>query len=209
MIISDSHHFIFIHIRKAAGVSVRNQLKPYAISRPDDLLSKIKSKSGIEKDYQRFYFQMHSDLMSLKKRMPEEKFSNYFKFAYVRNPWKRVLSEYLYIRSKPEHGRYKKVIKMSFDEYIIYQAKRFDAHQVNMLCDKNGKLQLDFTAKFENLQNDWKHICDKIQIEYKALAHLNKNKTFPTEEYFTQKNKLLIEKLWQRDIEMFEYTFED
>src|SRR5690606_34309859 len=114
MLISDSHRFAFIHIRKSAGSSVRNALKPYAIEKPTDLLSKLKSKTRIENNYQHFYFQLHSDVMLLKSVMPKEVFNSYFKFAYVRSPWTRLLSEYLYIQRKPNHGRHKKVSKMSF-----------------------------------------------------------------------------------------------
>lgn len=209
MLISDSHKFIFIHIRKAAGSSVANCLKPYSIEKPSSLLSKIKSKSRFEHDYQKFYFQLHDDIMLVKKVMPADTFNNYFKFAYVRNPWKRLLSEYLFIRRNTEHGRYKKVIKMNFSDYIFYQAKRFDAHQVNMLTDKKGSLQMDFVAKFENLHEDWETICTKTGIKHINLPHLNSNPDIDYNDYFNAKNIALIEKLWKRDIDMFEYSFDD
>ena len=190
MLISDSHKFIFVHTRKAAGSSIRDTLEPLSIQKPTDILSKVKSRVlQIEGDYHKFAFRQHSDIMAAKKTMPKELFDSYFKFAFVRNPWKRLVSEFEFIKRRPTHGRYKKVMKMTFTDYIKYQAKRFDAHQINMLADKNGKIQMDFIGKFENLQEDWNFICNKLGIENKELCHRKKALTVDYNNYYNSDNK--------------------
>ena len=66
MLISHSHRFIFFHVAKTAGLSVRNALQPYAeeptkfkIKRPpkrkagvrvasvDELVDKLKTEAGV------------------------------------------------------------------------------------------------------------------------------------------------------------------
>ena len=210
MLISDTHKFIFVHIRKAAGSSIRDTLEPLSIQKPTDVLSKIKSRIlHIEKDYHKYAFRQHSDITMVKKIMPKELFDTYFKFAFVRNPWKRLVSEFEFIKRRPDHGRHKKVIKMTFTEYIIYQAKRVDAHQINMLADKDGILQMDFIGKFENLQEDWNYICDKIGVKNKQLSHRKKATKVDYDNYYNGDNKEVIAKLWKKDIDTFGYKYED
>lgn len=209
LLISDKHQFIFIHIRKAAGASINKLLKPLSNKQPRDLLSKLKSKSRLEKDYHKFNFQAHDDINIVKKIIPPEIFKSYFKFSFVRNPWARLVSEYEYIRKEKNHHRHKKVMKMDFQTYIRYQARRFDAHQINMLADRNCILLMDFIGKFENLNNDWGFVCEKIGIPFLLLPHENRNKQVDYRSYYSDDEKNLVKKLWQRDIEAFDYSFEE
>ncbi len=210
MLISDSHQFIFVHTRKAAGSSIRETLEPVSIQKPNTIISKLRSRVFlIENDYRKFAFRQHSDIMSVKNIMPKELFEVYFKFSFVRNPWKRLVSEYEFIKRRPDHGRHKKLIKMTFNQYIVYQAKRHDAHQIHMLADKNGKILMDFIGRFENLQEDWNFICDEIGIENKQLSHRKKAGKVNYSNYYNDENKKLVTKLWEKDIDAFGYAYKD
>ena len=207
MLISDSHKFIFVHVRKAAGSSIRDTLEPLSLVKPTDAWSKIKSRFlRIEKDYHRYAFRQHDDINVAKRLMPPELFASYFKFAFVRNPWDRLVSEYEFIRRRPDHGRYPKVIKMEFDQYIRYQSKRFDAHQINMLADSKGQLLMDFIGKFENLQEDWNYVTDRLGITDKKLSHRKKAGIKDYASYYTPQTRALVAELWKRDIEAFGYA---
>lgn len=206
MLISDSHQFIFVHVRKAAGSSIRDTLEPLSIVKPTDTWSKIKSRFlKTEKDYKKYAFRQHDDINVAKRLMPPELFEAYFKFAFVRNPMERLVSEYEFIRRRPEHGRYSKVIKMDFKNYIVYQSKRYDAHQINMLADKNGNLLMDFIGKFENLYEDWGRVTDKLGIENKQLTHRKKAGIKDYDSYYDDETRALVSDLWKRDIVAFGY----
>ncbi len=206
MLISDSHQFIFVHIRKAAGSSIRDTLEPLSLVKPTDNWSKIKSRFlRTEKNYKKYAFRQHDSINVAKTLMPPELFESYFKFAFVRNPWDRLVSEYEFIRRRPDHGRHSKVMKMGFEKYIVYQSKRFDAHQINMLADKNGNLLMDFIGKFENLHDDWNRVTDKLGIENKELTHRKKAGIKDYNSYYTDESRALVSELWKRDIEAFGY----
>ena len=209
MKISDTQQFIFIHIRKAAGGSVNNILHEYALPRPRDLKSRLKSKLRLETDYHKYSFRQHCTILDVKRVVPQAVFESYFKFAFVRNPWKRLVSEYEYIRRQTKHGRHSKVIQMDFPTYIRYQAKRKDAHQINMLADSNDQILMDYVGKFENLHEDWKHICDQIGIPHQELPHLKNAKIVDYNSYYTPENRDLVTQLWKRDIEAFGYAYTD
>lgn len=209
MLVSDSHQFIFVHIRKAAGSSIRDTLSPLSISVAKNLKAKIKSKVlRIEKNYHKYSYREHSPISHAKNLMTPQLFDSYFKFAFVRNPYTRLISEYEFIRRRPDHGRHKTVIKMTFDQYIKYQSKRFDAHQINMLADKGGNLQMDFIGRFENLHEDWAFVCDKLQIMNAELSHRKKASKVNYKDYFNPESIELVAKLWKKDLQTFNYQYQ-
>ena len=210
MLISDSHKFIFIHIRKSAGGSIGKTLRPISIAINKDPISKIKSRFlKIETNYQKFAFRQHCSILQVKEVIPKAIFNDYFKFAFVRNPYTRLVSEYEFIKRRPDHGRHKKVTNMDFHEYILYQSKRIGAHQINMLADKNGVLQMDFIGRFENLQEDWNYVCDKLNLVKTDLSHQKKAPEVKYNDYYNEENRNLVASLWKKDLEVFGYDYED
>ena len=101
MLISDSHKFIFLRMRKVASRSMRAVLQPLCIPRPPGRLQHVLSRARLVWDYHDYVFRAHESILAAKRRMPEENFNNYFKFAFVRNPWERLVSEYEFILRNP------------------------------------------------------------------------------------------------------------
>ena len=62
MVVSDSHEFIFVRVRKTASRSMRSQLEPYLLPRPANPLARIKSRAGLERDYRKFRFRAHDEI---------------------------------------------------------------------------------------------------------------------------------------------------
>ncbi len=209
MLISDSRQFIFVHIRKAAGTSMVNALIPYTLAKPEGLGARLKSRARLEWDYQKYRFRKHEDILAAKKRMPAAVFSNYFKFAFVRNPWDRLVSEYEFIRKQTDHGRHSRVMKLSsFADFIQMQSQRRDAYQLQMLSDKDGELLVDFVGRFENLDEDWQKVCKSANIPHQPLAHINKTKHRDFREYYDHSSIDIVATYWADEIKLFKYKFE-
>ena len=112
MLISDSHQFIFLRMRKVASTSMRQILRPLCIPTPQGKLAYLKSRARLEWNYQQYVFRAHDNIVSAQRRMPRQDFDSYFKFAFVRNPWERLVSEYEFLLTSPAHGRYSRVKKL-------------------------------------------------------------------------------------------------
>ena len=208
MLISDSHEFVFVHIRKAAGTSVRQILKQVSLPKNKSLWYKFLSRNGFPVHYHKYSFRKHADLIEAERSMPVELFKRYFKFAIVRNPWDRLVSEFEYIKTQPTHSRHNRLSHMSFAEYISFQAQRPAAHQVNALMLKDGSLGVDFVGKLETLETSLAHIGEHIGLSFADLPHINKIKRKDYREYYDQQTRDQVADLWQRDIEAFDYRFD-
>lgn len=209
MLISDSHKFIFLRMRKVASRSMRAILQPLCIPRPSGRLQHALSRARLVWDYHDYVFRAHESILSAKRRMPEENFHNYFKFAFVRNPWERLVSEYEFILRNPHHGRYKRVKQLgSFPDFIRMQVPRKDAYQVNMLCDRRGNMLMDFVGKLENLDEDWRTVCSRIGIAHQTLPRENVSDRKPYQDYYDEASVALVAKHWAREIELFGYSYD-
>lgn len=209
MLISDSHEFIFLRMRKVASTSMRAVLRPLCIPTPQGRLAHFKSRARLEWDYHNYVPRAHEDILTVKHRMPAEKFDKYFKFAFVRNPWERLVSEYEFILNRPRHGRYKRVTKLAnFNEFIQMQIPRSDAYQLNVLCDRQNRSLMDFIGKLENLESDWRTICERIGIPYQGLPRKNVTERKPYQDYYNAESIKLVATHWAREIELFEYSYQ-
>ena len=145
----------------------------------------------------------------------KQKWNDYFKFTIVRNPWDRLLSYYLnkvYVRGRPWmcKPKYRAHKGMTFKELI--QA----LYQENLkTCDIHYRLQthmfpqskVDFIGRFENYQEDFNTICDKIGIPQQQLPHKNSTKHKHYTEYYDDETKQIVAEKYAKDIEYFGYEF--
>jgi len=156
-------------------------------------------------------------------------YKDYLKFAFVRNPWDRLVSCYINKMTKPinfENTYFKQGIYIDFIRYGIFKAgmnfKEFvkevckipdeisDEHfrsQYTFITDENETLIVDFIGKFENLQEDFNKISGKIGLKNIELPKLMSTKHKHYTEYYDEETKKLVAERYKKDIEMFGYEF--
>ena len=213
--IADKHKFIFVHIPKTAGKSVCRVL----IERFED--------ARLVGDAVRcaHLALMHDTLIEYDASI-KESLDNFFTFTFVRNPWDRMVSFWKYFQAQKTDG-YQTIPNMSFKEFLLnfesvmkcarndhwlnpYRKHMFTSCQLDFITDKNGEPKINFVGKFENLQEDFNHICKKINIKAVKLPHDNKvsggweeNKSY----YSSQECIDEVAKRYKKDIDFFKYDF--
>jgi len=145
-----------------------------------------------------------------------------FSFAFVRNPWSRLVSSYFYLKtggSSKEPGDAEDNEKYlsgysSFDNMLLnwsdelFNQMHFKP-QYEWLCDDTGKLLPDFIGKIENFQQDFDKVCDSIGIPHAQLPHNNKTEHKHYTEYYDDVTREIVAEKYAKDIERFGYEFEE
>jgi len=187
MLISHNNNFLFVHICKTAGSSVRLALEPYADEMPDDRLSKLASKLGLVRGKERVYIPKHASGLYARPRLGAETFNRLYKFTFVRNPWDLLVSSFHYIKGNERHHRHAKVSKLNtFEAFVEYEIRRGKLHQHKAICEKDGTFLVDFIGRFETPEKDFKHICKEIGVE-PCLPHANASRHFSYRSYYNQR----------------------
>ena len=196
MIISHKHKFIYIAISKTGTTTIHN-----AFSNLDDETLFIEKANKGNKNRVNKSLYKHIIATDLKKQI--ENYDEHFKFSFVRNPYDRVVSwvHYLLRERKINFNKY------SFNDLIIKCPKWiFTKQQFDMLFEGDSCL-IDFIGRFENLQEDFNIICDKIGIPQQKLPHKNKSKHKHYTEYYDDETRQLVAEKYAKDIEYFGYEF--
>lgn len=203
MIISHSKRFIFVHIYKVAGTSIKTALKPYA----DVIYRKYTLRRVLYVLRLLDSIGEHATALQIRERVSADVFEDYFKFAFVRNPWDWQVSLYHYIRSHRFHPEHREVKLLSgFPEYVAWRTANDRVLQKDFVTDRNGNLLVDFLGRFENLSADFASICARIGVN-EVLPHRNASPRSNYTRYYDNQTAGLIAKHYWEDVRLFGYRF--
>jgi hypothetical protein len=206
--ISHKHKFIFIHIPKCGGTSIER-----ALLREHGLAGSLTKDQ--KKEFGLYY--AHNGIHVQHQKIDEyddiyEK--KYFTFAFVRNPWEKLLSEYFYIlENKSNSDFYSKF--PSFKHFVLHDGieERFyrnyahDIPQIDFILNIKKNKLTNFVGRLESLQQDFDFVCDRIGIPRQQLPHKNKSKHKHYTEYYDEETKSIVAEKYAKDIEYFGYEF--
>lgn len=218
MLLSVKHRFLFVHIAKTGGTSVRASLQPLRRrdpwSWPMYLCSRLSHLSGhrIAGKLPR-----HAKIIAAKELLPKDFFDSLFKFAFVRNPWDLQVSSFYHIRrERPHHlgghTEFADFLRWKLDPERPYQY-HLDTSielQTDYLIDLRGTLVVDFIGRYERLEDDFATACRHIGIAPPPLAHKRKaaDRQRDYRGYYSDETAELVAHHFRRDIELLGYTFD-
>ncbi len=219
MLISYRKNFLFVHIAKTGGTSVRAALRRYRwggwytvplwLASQASQLTQPRHKLGLK-------FPRHAKAVAALEMLPTPVFDELFKFAIVRNPWDLQVSSFHHIgREKPEVvdgvKSFADFLKLKFDperpyDYMLDTSAEL---QHEYLINLRGEVIVDFIGRYERLQADFDTICERIGIAPFALPHLRKSSEREDYRgYYTDELVDLVARHYRRDIEILGYRFE-
>ena len=78
--------------------------------------------------------------------------------------------------------------------------------QYEFVCNKNGKIIVDYVGKFENLNQSLDEINDILKSDFE-LEHHNKTDKKDYKDIYTPEMIEKVHQIYQKDIDIFEYNF--
>lgn len=201
MIISPSHKFMFIHIPKAAGTSVRMFFvdNPAVVVDKSDRLTGSRHETMVE-----FYERLGRDAKSYK---------GYYKFCFVRNPWDRIVSAYHYLQInmsnlKEKFSSFEEFIDLIADENSLTNQYRTMRPQVDFFLDKDGQRLVNLVGRYETMEDDLKKIGKRLNLDI-DLDRINVSQRGHYRDYYNDDTAAIISQRFARDIDYLGYTFDD
>ena len=205
MVLSDAKKFLFIHIPKAAGTSVRSALEPYAVT---DYLAYSR---GIE-DYigRQRRFPPHVSYVGAAKVL-KVNLNEYYTFACVRNPWDRYVSMYEFVLATPTHALHARCAEGGFGGFIgdVTGGKAtFDSkHQIAFLARMPGMKPVAFVGKVENIAEDFAVVCRALGLGDIELPVLNRTDHQHYRSYYTDTTRAQVANYCAQEIVTYGYRF--
>lgn len=203
MPISHKHKSIFVHIPKCAGSTVEKTLEIYG--------SDNKGNNNIlDKDILFGHNVQHYTYDEIMKNVDKD-VSDYFSFSFIRNPWDRMVSEFFW--RKPWDQEIK---NHSFSDFIE-RICDFDLNhpemcphfieQYKFILDKNGNKLVDFIGRTENFNKDFGYIIKKLGIKDYLSVNKTVHKNYTS--YYNKKTRQMIFNKYKKDIQYFDYKFQN
>lgn len=207
MLISRRHGYIYVHVYKVAGQSVKMALRKHEMR----WLPGINTLAAIALESPPAYafrpLGAHAGAAQIRDWLGPEEFARLFSFAFVRNPWDWQVSLYHFIRHNKVNYQRRMVSEMSFDEYIRWRVDEDRHLQSEYLCDRHGELLVDFVGRFEQLEADFATIATKLGLRLR-LPHVNATRHDDYREHYTDETAGLVAEAFAPDIDRFGYSFE-
>lgn len=214
--ISIEKKFLFIHVPKTGGNSIQNILSKYS---EDKIVTLAKHQDGIERFEVRsnkYAIQKHSTLNQYRKEIEPEIFKRLFKFSTIRNPWDLCISYYFSPhRGKIEWNRdsFKELIQTipTIRHYLMIEsiADRLNRKLHISFSNKAKPLDcdIDFLIRFEKLNEDFKKVCDILEIPFVELPQRNKSKREHYTEYYDDELIELVRRRFSDEIKHVNYIY--
>ena len=241
MIVSHSKKFIFLHGRKTAGSSIGIALMRYLESgdiargyitgglsegavppdwnrsllhiRPLDLL---RSQPRVQA-YRRFVKEQHGiasthmNAKEIKDYLGEERWSEYFKFTFERNPFDRIVSFYYWrirgLNNPPLFAEFVDALcdgDLDFlDQYNLDNFSNLPFYTID------GEIAVDFVGQYNRLNKDLAFVFDSLGMGRDVLLPKNKSGIRPpTARYESLASKEMtvsLSKLFEKEMALFGY----
>jgi chondroitin 4-sulfotransferase 11 len=186
-VISHKHKYIFIHIPKTAGTSIKKYLSSFRSKEdyqsPEDPLENF----GHNKlSYYEFKYKNIED---------------FYKFCFIRNPYDRMVSLYKYT---------KKWLKFNYSFLKFCQSIKIGKKYTNNIIWEDHyepqsnyiSSKINFIGRTETINDDFKKICKDINVPYKKLPQLNDSNKESI--YICKECSQIIENLYESDFNFYE-----
>lgn len=209
MIVSHRHRFVFAAVPKTGTHSVRQALR-------EQLGDRDVEQVGLFVDKRFPWGELasiqhgHLSLRQVRPYLGEQAFSDYFKFAFVRNPFDRFVSYCAFMlrggdlfQERPREVMRHFLFVQPPENHILFQP------QASLLVGENGETLLtDGIGRVEDMQGSYDAICARLGMKSRPLDRVNGSKHGDYRQYYDQPLIDGVAARYAQDLELFGYSFE-
>lgn len=187
---------IFVHIPKTGGMSVSQVLYGEAIPR-------------------------HASVAQMKEAIGPYRFRKYFSFAFVRNPYSRLVSVYTFIKKGGFSG-----VPSPWAQEMLDQCPTFSSFvmdwlnvermsfkvvfrpQTYFVCEPHQPHTpaVDFIGRFEMIEQDWRHVANLTGSNDVLPQNNVSGRGRPWQEFYTESARQKVASLYADDFDVFGYS---
>lgn len=158
---------------------------------------------------------IHADYKHIKSVLGKS-YLKYYKFAFVRNPFSRMVSSYEWIKRSIRKGDRKKrtIVDPGTFENFLFEYKNIyvGKHSSKVNLFKKPQIdfiskEMDFIGKYERLQKDFNFVCDHMMIKRIELPIRKETDEVDYKAYYNKITKRFMYNMFKKDFENFNYDF--
>ena len=231
---------IFFHIPKCGGSTVVNIINKLFFNEScttnhenyinfvddESYIKDIKYKHTIRKlgKYRYFYSHQHAN---------KEHMDTFFKFIFVRNPYTKLLSAYLYLKRKLNETNNNTIRGLEenpeyFTDFNVFVKNHKNVNNISFchaficqhdhILDFSNNIRFEYIGKSESLNNDLIDILTLLDIKSYENILYNKSQNISNyekeiTEYYNEETFYFVNEFFEKDFEIFSYkkydTFEE
>jgi hypothetical protein len=208
VIVSHRHRFIFAAVPKTGTHAVRQALREQLGDEDVEQVGLFVDKRFPWEDLAAIRHG-HLSLRQVRPYLGEDAF-DYFKFAFVRNPFDRFVSYCAFmLRDGDRFQQRPRDVMRHFlfgdppDHHVLFQP------QASLLVAEDGETLLtDMVGRVEDMQGSYDAICARIGIPSRSLERVNDSRRGDYRRYYDQTLIDGVAARYAQDLDMFGYTFE-
>jgi hypothetical protein len=219
MIVSHRHKFIFVHLGRTGGRSLTTALAEHCGD--SDVITKVRSSCPARNAAG---FGRHDSAAAIRAKVGEGVWNDYFKFAFERNPWDKIVSRYWQYAGVGKKKAYKQVWEKAFGKPMTFKQwfwmkvwtgrllglghVRFPAHFRHYTA--GGQVIIDFLGRSENSQEHMAWLSDRLKIAIRTDLRIgaeNHKARASYTELFDAPMRRVVERVFRRDLALLGYRF--
>lgn len=213
MVYSRKKKFLFIHIPKTAGTSLREVLNRHA-ARPGFLnfLARRITRGSPGLGQRFFYrwrtFEPHVPFSGAQGLLPSRELESCFKFCFVRNPYERLVSFFRHIEKHRGHPHHRRIKNWGgFPGLVEHLGELAEPSQLSYTLDCEHLPAMDFVGRFENIHRDFGIVAGRLGIDAR-LPYRNANPGGSWRDFYTDSIRDRVFRFYAEDFAEFGYPEE-